>query len=456
MQISQKLSGALAELHLHLYGAIASQDYLEFVRDQTVDWAFYESAYQAAYGEFPPIRDVLERHRTGVPDTEHEFHRLFVFADQDAGNFERIQAKFNLLDSSSQMMDFLRGDRGFSAVVDEVCYFLHRVIKTQQRQNIHYTEQRISLNRELSPFHSKEMLLAMLEAYSEYEGSDFQPRLAVSLPREDPWPQWEVTKDLALGLYGHLLTGIDFCSIEEGHPPKEQESFLNEVKDFNRRNPERAMAILYHVGESFQDKSLESAVRWVQEAAELGAHRLGHAIALGVDPSLYGKHQRHESVGERIDQLKYELKHADGLRRLGVVINENHIQRELEQLIALPIEQTITVSYDKQRLNQIRLRQNYAMERIRSIGAIVEVCPTSNRRIGGVSQLEHHPVHRFWSNQVPFVIGSDDPGIFDTTLAQEIDWAAQALGLDAETVNELAERSWRYRSEVVTGRQAYI
>ena len=85
------------------------------------------------------------------------------------------------------------------------------------------------------------------------------------------------------------------------------------MKDFNHRHPERALAILYHVGESFDDKSLESAVRWVHEAAEFGAHRLGHAISLGVDPRLYGNHIRNESVAERIDQLNYDLNHRDGL-----------------------------------------------------------------------------------------------------------------------------------------------
>ena len=55
--------------------------------------------------------------------------------------------------------------------------------------------------------------------------------------------------ELALSPYGYLLTGIDFCYLEEGHPPKNQEPFFNEVRDLNRKHPERALAILYHVGE---------------------------------------------------------------------------------------------------------------------------------------------------------------------------------------------------------------
>ena len=46
-------------------------------------------------------------------------------------------------------------------------------------------------------------------------------------------------------------------------------------------------------------------MRWVHESAELGAHRLGHAIALGVDPDAYGVHRRRETVSERLDQIAY-------------------------------------------------------------------------------------------------------------------------------------------------------
>ena len=113
--------------------------------------------------------------------------------------------------------------------------------------------------------------------------------------------------------HGEYLTGIDFCNVEEGFPPKHKRELFAAVHEWNERHPERALAILYHVGESFTDKSLESAVRWVHEAAQFGAHRLGHAIALGVDPEVYGAHERHESVAERIDQIEYDLSHADGL-----------------------------------------------------------------------------------------------------------------------------------------------
>ncbi len=428
----------LADVHTHLYGSIQPADYLEFVRNLDVDWDRYEAAYYAAYGVPAPLHDILGRYRSGEPAAEEEFRRLFVFGDDDAGNFQRFQAKMNMI----------------VGIAGEIRTWVHKIIGTQQRQSVRYAEQRELIGAGLKGAQAKDHVTAILEEYAKYANSEFEPRLAPSLPRGDPWPSWEITKELALGPNGHLLTGIDFCYLEEGHPPKEKNELFAEVRDFNRRHPERALAILYHVGESFEDKSLESAIRWVHEAAELGAHRVGHAIALGIDPDVYGQHQRTEPVGERIDQILYDVHHAQGLRRHGVNVNLPEIQKELAEIRALPSDSELARSYDHAGLDEVRGRQRYAMESIRSLGTIVEVCPTSNRRIGGISSPHHHPVHRFIENDVPFVVASDDPGIFDTTLADEIGWVVQAAGLGADAFDEIAERSWRYRSEVLTGRVA--
>ena len=100
-----------------------------------------------------------------------------------------------------------------------------------------------------------------------------------------------------------FLTAIDFCHVGEGVPSKDNRALLDDGKNFNRKHPERALAILYHVRESFEVESLESAGRWVHEAAELGVHRLGHAITLGITSDAYGEHQRTETIAERVSQI---------------------------------------------------------------------------------------------------------------------------------------------------------
>ena len=442
----------LADLHLHLYGSIHWRQFLEFVRSRSVDWTSYENSFLDAYGERPPIREVLARCNPGNPAAEREFRRLFVFQDEDAGNFARFQAKYNMLVDGSRWATYQKGSSSHSALVTEVCSFMRQILARQRTENIAYAEQRMTLHSRFTPAQAGELLRGMLATYSEYEGSDIQPRLAISLSRDDPWPHWEATKDAALGPNGHILTGIDFCYLEEGYPPKKQREFFEAVMDFNQKHPERAFAILYHVGESFDDKSLESAVRWVHEAAELGVHRLGHAIALGVSPDRYGVHSRQESVEERIDQLNYDLRHRDGLMSFGVRVDVQAISKELEQLSSMAQKNLVTIEYSEQRLEEVRHRQRYAANCIKALGSVIEVCPTSNRRIGGISDAKHHPIRQFIDFGVPFVVGSDDPGIFDTTLDREIESAIAIAELPEDFYGDIVERAWRCRSEVLTGR----
>ena len=441
-----------ADLHLHLYGSIHSQDYLDYVIDRSVDWTAYEAAFQEAYGESPAVQEILDSCRQGQVGARKRFEELFVFGDKDSGNFARFQAKYNMLIPGSKWAISPEEISDFSPLVNEVCGFMRQIVERQRRQNIRYAEQRMTLSPSLSPSNSKALLEAMLRTYSAYDEGYFQPRLAVSLPRANPWPAWEAVRQATLGPFGSLLTAIDFCYLEEGFPPKLQRELFEEVKDFNRQNPERALAILYHVGESFTDKSLESAIRWVHEVAEMGANRLGHAIALGVEPDKFGSHSRSETVTERIDQLAYDLRNLKGLRQCGVNLEETEILCELERLGSMNSGRTLTVEYDEARLDEVRARQTYAIDCIKAIGAVVEVCPTSNLRIGGITRPEHHSLVKFVAEDVPFIIGSDDPGIFDTTLANEIELAMDIAGLSQDYYDEIVERSWLSRSELLSGR----
>ena len=439
----------LAELHLHLYGTIRAADYLRYIADREIDWGWYEAEMIKAYGGHPPLREVLERHRAGDETAAAAFEELFVFGDADAGNFDRFQAKFNLLTAGSEMAELMRGDKSaFERLRAEARWFLDAIRADQIAQGIGHAEQRLLVGSVIKGDNARLLLEDMLAAYTTSDDA-IEQRLAVGLSRSNPWTMWEHTIALALGPTGGALTGVDFCFIEEGHPPKDKADFFAAVHDFNDQHPGRALAILYHVGESFRDKSLESSVRWVQEAAELGAHRLGHAIALGVDPECYGEHTRSESAEERLDQIAYDLAHADGLARHGVTVDHAALTREREDLVA---GTEVTHHYDAARLDEVRRRQDYAMDRVTAAGAVVEVCPTSNRRIGAIADAAHHPVHRFLERGVPVVVGSDDPGIFGTTLAEELDWVVRAAGLDAADRHELEENAWRYRSEVMTGR----
>jgi adenosine deaminase len=384
----------------------------------------------AAYGTVPPTRDLVERFRRGDEGVVTAFEEIFVFEDADAGSFDRFQAK-GMLWACEHIEE--------EAPHGEPLPFTATIRDDLARQGIAYAEIRSWANPNL---------LATFDVAADPPVE----RLAVSLSRDDPWPEWEQVIELALGPHGRALTGIDFCSVEEGYPPKAKADFFAEVLAFNDAHPDRALAILYHVGESFSDKSLESAVRWVHEAAEFGAHRLGHAIALGLDPRFFGEHRRHESVAERRNQIAYDLAHSAGLRAYGVQIDEQALSRELSAVEASADTDVLSVSYDADRLADVRRRQDYAMSRVRAIAAVIEVCPTSNRRTAGIVDPSDHPVQRFLDAGIATVVSSDDPGSFGTTLADELDWVCRHTGRGDEVSRDLIETAWRSRSECVSGR----
>jgi adenosine deaminase len=55
-------------------------------------------------------------------------------------------------------------------------------------------------------------------------------------------------------------------------------------------------------------------------------------------------------------------------------------------------------------------------------------------------------------NNLRVTIGSDDPGIFDTTLIREYEHAANA-GISKEDLENIKQKSKSYTSEKLTGRK---
>jgi adenosine deaminase/aminodeoxyfutalosine deaminase len=79
----------------------------------------------------------------------------------------------------------------------------------------------------------------------------------------------------------------------------------------------------------------------------------------------------------------------------------------------------------------------------------LEVCITSNLRTGVVASVAEHPIRRLWDAGVPIVLSTDDPALFECTLAGEYDLAARAFGFTKEQLAELARNSFRYAFEQV-------
>ncbi len=67
----------------------------------------------------------------------------------------------------------------------------------------------------------------------------------------------------------------------------------------------------------------------------------------------------------------------------------------------------------------------------------VDVCLSSNLRLGVIPGLDAHPLRRWWDAGVPVCLATDDPAIFDTTLGREYALATRlcpALATDRDRI----------------------
>jgi adenosine deaminase len=209
---------------------------------------------------------------------------------------------------------------------------------------------------------------------------------------------------------------------------------LARIRADNAAAPDRALAILYHVGEAFGSMSLASAARWVHTAHTLGAHRLGHALALGLDPAV-APQGAVEPVGERRAHLAWLARNAGWLGDHGHVVDEAAVRAELARVDALPADaQHVPVARDAAAQADDRSLQRALQASLAAAGAIVECCPTSNLRLAELASLADHPLPAFAAAGLTVVVGADDPGLFVTTLEREGRLCAEAFALDLPRV----------------------
>eukprot|EP00455_Lapot_gusevi_P054595 TRINITY_DN8780_c0_g1_i1.p1 TRINITY_DN8780_c0_g1~~TRINITY_DN8780_c0_g1_i1.p1 ORF type:complete len:487 (+),score=70.35 TRINITY_DN8780_c0_g1_i1:52-1461(+) len=458
-----------AENHVHLTGCLHAETILRFISERysEIDWPAYQSSYQRVFGQTFDLHDIVHDFCHGDADQKAsaltKFQSIFYFSSDLAGSFERFQIKFDLISKSliplsPECFDIFNLDVGSGrAIATNLETYFQDIVSWCQRTNVGYCEIRAMSQVHLGDTTRTSLMLKELQLcqeISENPNLDIQLRLAVALPRHAAMEAWPLVRKTALHpTLGKYLTAVDFCCNEHGFPPKLQKEFAQTLHNFNREHPQRALALLYHVGESFLDKSVESAIRWCQEAAQIGAHRLGHCIALGIEPSpnLVGS-TRKEPVSERLDQIDYDLQHEVELAAQGVSIDASHLHLEKQHLLTLPSDTLVDIPYDQRRVEELRGRQRVAADVIRQRGSVIEVCPTSNRLIG-VPPDQWHPARRFRDFGLPFLVCTDNPGLMNLTLEGEFEWLQQHLELSEAEMQSCKANGWRFRSELCSGRE---
>lgn len=78
-----------------------------------------------------------------------------------------------------------------------------------------------------------------------------------------------------------------------------------------------------------------------------------------------------------------------------------------------------------------------AMQTLAASGVRLNICPTSNVKLGRVASLREHPIRRLYDAGVRVTVNTDDPLIFGTSLSEEFLALFQAGAMTASELDEL-------------------
>ena len=81
---------------------------------------------------------------------------------------------------------------------------------------------------------------------------------------------------------------------------------------------------------------------------------------------------------------------------------------------------------------------------LRDIGAVLDVCPISNVKLGVVERMQDHPIRDFFHEGVICTISTDDPISFGNALGDEYTALYSELGFSLADLGELAANGFRH------------
>ncbi|HKV08496.1 MAG TPA: hypothetical protein VJ725_10175 [Thermoanaerobaculia bacterium] len=274
--------------------------------------------------------------------------------------------------------------------------------------------------------------------------------------------------------YQPLIVGLDAASSELDQPPSDfvpafRKAFDRLAEPEGPRRSPLALGMTFHVGEDFRD--LLTGIRQVDMVLRLlqfrPGDRLGHALALGLDPVSWYQRQNgksHLRIGDHLLDLLWAhhvFKHAvpaegDLLNRTGSCLTALELRDldeaqgkvgnwlkgrqpfEREKDLQMQLVEHMENKCSCDRLHEINVDSNWlaivsalqamVARAVAKDGLYIEANPSSNLSISGLSRLEdlplfrQHPVSRSSTALHPplrLSLSTDDPGLFHSGLREE-------------------------------------
>ena len=414
------------EHHVHLYGCLTAEDVWLLGRDlwqqqrQRLDW--YADSYRHCFGVDPQYELFW------CSDRGYDLLRSAYEVDT-ALSFAQFQAKFNLV-----IALFPHNSNA--------CQRVWRCVLTKHmHSNIRYAEYRTMYPVQNAAEHFR-AINHLLEQQTIESGRYFQPRFAIGLARQ---PELAIAQYRALVQFKNELThltAIDLCGDEEDYPPNCYERLFALIRADNAQHKKK-LALLIHVGESFSRTHIASSIRWILQAHTIGAQRLGHATALGIELETLRGRQVYESVRERMAHLRWLA--GDPLSDYGYTCDRRLLRAERERLRNTVDD--VVLAYDDAGVSDTMALQTAALRYAREHRIVIETCPTSNRYLANIEVDDHLPLVKFAQHDLDLAISSDDPGMFRTDIARE--WELSDRLVAADFLQRLALRQPHLCSEAL-------
>ncbi|HYX70750.1 MAG TPA: adenosine deaminase [Terriglobales bacterium] len=173
-----------------------------------------------------------------------------------------------------------------------------------------------------------------------------------------------------------------------------------------------------HFGPEAAEHVLDQAIR----------HRQRHVAGIGIG----GDEQR---AAPEVFREVYARAREAGLRRTahaGESAGPESVLGALDALGAERIGHALNAWHDRELVARLGRQQ-----------VPLELCPTSNLRTGCCKALEQHPLRQYFDQGLLVTLNSDDPAMFQTSLAREYALAQQAFGFRDEELRTLARNSFQ-------------
>ncbi len=298
----------------------------------------------------------------------------------------------------------------------------------------------------------------------------------------------------------NYVVGVDAAGHENFNPPSLFYEAFQKLQAYNDTAREAGLPGLgatFHVGESFDEVSLESGMRFVWEAVFMQdfknetlaqikplLQRIGHATVLGLDYQSYKGTARQEAVWQRIRQIRFDLELIKNHVPLLACTRES-LEDELQSLQEKDPLSQVTYHYDNdKKIIDIITRRGFILDQLIKHDIVIESNPTSNRAIFGESPLKQFVQYQYgqWASEysglmrthgidsgadnaerlaqkypeedvsasnkrkVRVTINSDDPALFgQETPTEEYYRAAVDLGLSQEEILRIIEEGYLSR-----------